>query len=93
MFGVANGCKCTADIEDIRDFNFCVVAVPSRVVHDHKPTMTHQHNLTTAVWRVISKGAIVVSESTVYPGVTEYECTPEEERVSGWKFNTEKFSV
>ena len=79
---IANGFKCTADIEDIRDCNFYVVAVPTPVDHNHNPDLTPLYNASTTVGKVISKGDIVVYESTVYPGVTEDECIPVVERIS-----------
>ena len=89
---IANGFKCTADIEDIRDCNFYVVAVPTPVDHNHNPDLTPLYNASTTVGKVISKGDIVVYESTVYPGVTEDECIPVVERISGLKFNTDFFA-
>lgn len=87
-----NGFKCTANIEDIRDCNFYVVAVPTPVDRDNKPDLTPLYGASTTVGKVISKGDIVVYESTVYPGVTEDECIPVVEKVSGMKFNVDFFA-
>ena len=89
---IANGFKCTADIEDIRDCNFYIVAVPTPVDHNHNPDLTPLYSASTTVGKVISKGDIVVYESTVYPGVTEDECIPVVEKISGLKFNTDFFA-
>ena len=64
---IANGFKCTADIEDIRDCNFYVVAVLHRD-HNHNPDLTPSVQCKYYCGKVISKGDIVVYESTVYPG-------------------------
>ena len=89
---IANGFKCTADIEDIRDCNFYIVAVPTPVDHNHNPDLTPLYSASTTVGKVISKGDIVVYESTVYPGVTEDECIPVVEKISGLEFNTDFFA-
>ena len=89
---IKNGFKCTADIEDIRDCNFYVVAVPTPVDEHHNPDLTPLYGASTTVGKVISKGDVVVYESTVYPGVTEEECIPVVERVSGLKLNMDFFA-
>lgn len=89
---IANGFKCTADVEDIRDCNFYVVAVPTPVDENNNPDLTPLYGASTTVGKVISKGDIVVYESTVYPGVTEDECLPVVEKVSGLKFNVDFFA-
>ena len=87
-----NGFRCTSDIEQIRDCNFYVVAVPTPVDKDNNPDLTPLYGASTTIGRVISKGDIVVYESTVYPGVTEDECIPVIEEVSGLKFNVDFFA-
>lgn len=89
---LANGFKCTADIEDIRDCNFYVVAVPTPVDENNNPDLTPLWGASETVGKVISKGDIVVYESTVYPGVTEDECIPVVEKLSGLKFNVDFFA-
>ena len=64
---IANGFICTANVEDIRDCNFYVVAVPTPVDENHNPDLTPLYGASTTVGKVISKGDIVVYESTVYP--------------------------
>ena len=89
---IKNGFVCTSNIEDIRDCNFYVVAVPTPVDGDNKPDLTPLYGASETVGKVINKGDIVVYESTVYPGVTEDECIPVVERVSGLKFNIDFFA-
>ena len=87
-----HGFKCTTNIEDIRDYNIYVVAVPTPVNHNHHPDLRPLIGASETVGKVISKGDIVIYESTVYPGVTEEECLPVVERVSGLKFNEDFFA-
>lgn len=89
---IANGFRCTTDINDIKDCNFYVVAVPTPVDNDNRPDLKPLWGASETVGKVISKGDIVVYESTVYPGVTEEECLPVVERVSGLKFNEDFFA-
>ncbi len=87
-----NGFVCTSNLEDIRDCNFYVVAVPTPVDDYNRPDLTPLYGASETVGKVISKGDIVVYESTVYPGVTEDECIPVIERVSGLKFNSDFYA-
>lgn len=87
-----NGFVCTTDLEKIRDCNFYVVAVPTPVDENNRPDLKPLWGASETVGRVISKGDVVVYESTVYPGVTEEECLPVVERVSGLKFNVDFFA-
>lgn len=87
-----HGFVCTADIEQIRDCNFYIVAVPTPVDENNNPDLTPLYGASTTVGKVISKGDVVVYESTVYPGVTEDECIPVVEKISGMKFNTDFFA-
>lgn len=89
---IDNGFKCTSDIEDIRHCNFYVVAVPTPVDENHNPDLTPLYGASTTVGKVISKGDIVVYESTVYPGVTEDECIPVVEKISRLKYNVDFFA-
>ena len=89
---IANGFKCTTDLEEIRDCNFYVVAVPTPVDDNNRPDLNPLWGASETVGKVISKGDIVVYESTVYPGMTEEECLPVVERVSGLKFNEDFFA-
>ena len=87
-----NGFKCTSNIEDIKDCNFYIVAVPTPVDSNNRPDLTPLISASEAVGKVISKDDIVVYESTVYPGVTEEECLPVVEKVSGLEFNEDFFA-
>lgn len=87
-----NGFKCTSNIDDIRDCNFYVVAVPTPVDENNNPDLTPLYGASTTVGKVIKPGDIVVYESTVYPGVTEDECIPVVEKVSGLKFNKDFYA-
>lgn len=89
---IANGFKCTIDIKDIADCNFYVVAVPTPVDSNNRPDLKPLQGASETVGKVISKGDIVVYESTVYPGVTEEECLPIVEKVSGLKFNKDFYA-
>lgn len=87
-----NGFKCTINLDEIKDCNFYVVAVPTPVDNNNRPDLTPLIGASTTVGKVISKNDIVVYESTVYPGVTEEECLPVVESVSGLKFNEDFFA-
>ena len=87
-----HGFVCTTDLEKIRDCNFYVVAVPTPVDEDDFPDLRPLVGASETVGKVISKGDIVVYESTVYPGVTEEECLPVVERVSGLKYNVDFYA-
>lgn len=88
---LSHGLKCTADIEDIKECNFYVVAVPTPIDTNNLPDLNPLINTSKTVGSVLSKGDIVVYESTVYPGVTEEVCVPILEEVSGLKFNEDFF--
>lgn len=87
-----HGFKCTTRIDEISDCNFYIVAVPTPVDENNRPDLKPLWGASETVGKVISKGDIVVYESTVYPGVTEEECLPVVERVSGLKFNQDFFA-
>jgi UDP-N-acetyl-D-galactosamine dehydrogenase len=87
-----HGFVCTTDLDAIRDCNFYVVAVPTPVDENNSPDLTPLYGASTTVGKVIGNGDIVVYESTVYPGVTEDECIPVVEEVSGLKLNKDFFA-
>lgn len=89
---IENGFKCTTQIENIINCNFYVVAVPTPVDLNNRPDLTPLIGASTTVGKVISKGDIVVYESTVYPGVTEEECLPIVEKVSGLTYNVDFYA-
>lgn len=88
---IKNGFICTSDLDEIRECNFYVVAVPTPVDENHNPDLSPLISASEVVGKVISKGDVVVYESTVYPGVTEDECIPVVEQVSGLKLNVDFF--
>jgi len=81
--------KITADITDLGDSTFFVVAVPTPVDHNNVPDLTPVVKASETVARALRKGAVVVFESTVYPGVTEDVCGPILAKVSGLKQGTD----
>ncbi|MGM9795771.1 MAG: nucleotide sugar dehydrogenase [Candidatus Aphodosoma sp.] len=87
-----HGFRCTTDKAEIADSNFYVIAVPTPVDRDNKPDLTPLIEASALVGNVLRKGDVVVYESTVYPGVTEQECVPVIERVSGLKYNVDFFA-
>ena len=88
----ANGLYCSCAIDDIRDCNIFIVTVPTPVDKNNRPDLTPLYKSSETVGKVLKKGDIVIYESTVYPGVTEEECIPVLERVSGLQFNTDFFA-
>ena len=86
------GFRCTTDLDALRSCNFYVVAVPTPVDVNNRPDLAPLLKASEMVGQVISKGDVVVYESTVYPGVTEEECLPVVEKVSGLKFNRDFFA-
>ncbi|MBQ5872580.1 MAG: nucleotide sugar dehydrogenase [Bacteroidales bacterium] len=87
-----HGFRCTTNIEEIKESNFYVVAVPTPVDENNRPDLRPLWGASKTVGKVISKGDIVVYESTVYPGVTEEECLPVVEQVSGLVFNKDFYA-
>ena len=87
-----HGFCCTASFDDIKDCNVYIVAVPTPVDDNNRPDLTPLLGASETVGKVIGKGNIVIYESTVYPGVTEEECLPVVERVSGLKLNTDFYA-
>lgn len=84
--------KCTSNIEDIKNCNIYIVAVPTPVNDDNTPDLKPLIGASETVGKVISEGDIVIYESTVYPGVTEEVCIPVVERVSGLKYNADFYA-
>lgn len=87
-----HGFRCTTNIEEIKESNFYVVAVPTPVDENNRPDLRPLIGASQTVGQVIKKGDIVVYESTVYPGVTEEECLPVVEEVSGLVFNKDFYA-
>lgn len=86
------GLLCTTKIEEIRDCNFYIVTVPTPIDHNHTPDLRPLLAASETIGKVIAQGDVVVYESTVYPGVTEDECIPIIEKVSGLKYNVDFFA-
>ncbi len=87
-----NGLLCTTNLQDIADCNYYIVTVPTPVDKNNRPDLTPLYKSSETVGKVLKKGDIVIYESTVYPGVTEDECVPVLEKVSGLKFNVDFFA-
>lgn len=81
----------TNQYEDLRKTNFIIVAVPTPIDEYHTPNLTPLLKASETVAKGLSKGTIVVYESTVYPGVTEDECIPVLEKISGLKCGEDFF--
>ncbi len=81
----------SSNLEDIRFCNYYIVTVPTPTDKNNRPDLTPLYKASETVGKVLKKGDIVIYESTVYPGVTEDECVPVLEKVSGLKFNTDFF--
>jgi len=85
------GLLCSNKPEDMASCNIYIVTVPTPVDKHNRPDLTPLYKASETVGKVLSKGDIVVYESTVYPGVTEDECVPVLEKVSGLKYNVDFF--
>ena len=86
-----NGLFISTDLTDMSDCNIYIVTVPTPTDKHHRPILTPLYKASETVGSVLKKGDIVVYESTVYPGVTEDECVPVLEKVSGLKYNEDFF--
>ena len=82
---------CSSNLEDIKNANIFVVTVPTPIDKYNRPDLTPLYKSSETVGKVLKKNDIVIYESTVYPGVTEEECVPVLEKVSGLKFNVDFF--
>ena len=87
-----SGLYCSNKLEDIADCNYYIVTVPTPVDKHNKPDLTPLYKASETVAKVLKKGDVVIYESTVYPGVTEEECVPVLEKLSGLKFNVDFFA-
>lgn len=76
----------TANIDDLKEATFFVVAVPTPIDDSNLPNLRPLLGATETVGKVLKKGDYVVFESTVYPGCTEEDCVPVLEEISGLKF-------
>lgn len=87
----SDGLFCTDEISDIGSSNYYIVTVPTPTDKYNHPDLIPLYKASETVGKVLKKGDVVIYESTVYPGVTEDECAPVLERVSGLVFNTDFF--
>ena len=85
------GLYCTTAVGDIESANFYIVTVPTPTDKNKRPVLTPLIKASESVGKVLKKGDYVIYESTVYPGVTEDECVPILEEISGLKFNEDFF--
>ena len=82
-----NKAKLTSNILDINDSNIFIVTVPTPINKDKTPDLNPLINSTKLIGKIMTKGSIVIYESTVYPGVTDEVCTPILEEESKLTFN------
>src|SRR5690625_1130087 len=83
----AKGYKATHSPEDLKEATVFIVTVPTPIDEFKAPDLNPHKTASEMLGEVIGKGAVVIYESTVYPGCTEEECVPILEQVSGLKYN------
>lgn len=86
-----DGLYVSDELQDIASCNTFIVTVPTPTDKNNRPVLTPLYKASESVGKVLKKGDYVIYESTVYPGVTEDECVPVLERISGLKFNEDFF--
>ncbi|NOJ23988.1 Vi polysaccharide biosynthesis UDP-N-acetylglucosamine C-6 dehydrogenase TviB [Vibrio coralliilyticus] len=82
----------TSSLDELKNCNVYIVTVPTPIDEHKQPDLTPLIKASEALGTVVSKGDVIVYESTVYPGATEEDCIPVVERVSGLKFNKDFFA-
>jgi len=82
----------TTDVNDLKNYNIYIITVPTPIDDYKLPDLSPLLSASALVGKVISKGDIVIYESTVYPGATEDDCIPVIEQESGLKFNQDFFA-
>ena len=82
----------TGDPEDLKDCTVFIVTVPTPTDKHNRPVLTPMLKASETLGRYLKKEDVVIYESTVYPGVTEEDCVPVLEKVSGLKFNVDFFA-
>ena len=87
----AVGLYCTSVLNELTNCNYYIVTVPTPVDKNNRPDLTPLYKSSETVGKVLKKGDTVIYESTVYPGVTEEECVPVLEKISGLQFNVDFF--
>ncbi|MFN2436904.1 MAG: nucleotide sugar dehydrogenase [Desulfotignum sp.] len=88
----SNGLFCTTSLHDIAECSIYIITVPTPIDKNNRPDLTPLVKASETVGKVISKGDIIIYESTVYPGATEEDCIPVVEKTSGLTFNTDFFA-
>lgn len=88
----SKGLFLSSHLEDTRSCNFYIITVPTPVDRNNQPDLKPLIKASETVGKVVSKGNIIVYESTVYPGATEEDCIPVVERVSGLTYNLDFFA-
>ncbi len=86
---LTNNLKITDEVRNIKESNIYIITVPTPIQKDKSPDLKPLLSASKMVGKVLSKGDIVIYESTVYPGCTEEECVPVLEKFSGLSFNTD----
>lgn len=86
------GLFCTNQLDGLKECNVFIVTVPTPTDKNNRPDLTPLYKASESVGKVLKKGDIVIYESTVYPGVTEDECIPVLEKVSGLKYNVDFYA-
>ena len=92
QFSDQKGLFCTDNLEVLKECNVFIVTVPTPIDKNNRPDLTPLYKASETVGKVLKKGDIVIYESTVYPGVTEEECVPVLEKISGLVFNVDFFA-
>ena len=87
-----DGLFCSTNFEDIKNCTYYIITVPTPVDSNNIPNVNPLLRASETVGKVLKKEDIVIYESTVYPGLTEEECVPILEKVSGLKFNIDFFA-
>ena len=89
---VKTGLYCTTNLSDLSECNYFIITVPTPVDKNNRPDLTPLYKSSESVGKILKKGDIVIYESTVYPGVTEEQCVPVLQKISGLKFNEDFFA-
>jgi len=88
----SKGLFCTNELNFLTDCNVFIVTVPTPTDKYNRPDLTPLYKASQTVGKALKKGDVVIYESTVYPGVTEDECVPVLQNVSGLKYNEDFFA-
>lgn len=86
------GLKVSYNSDDLKDCNVFIVTVPTPTDKHNRPVLTPLIEASENVGKYLKKGDVVIYESTVYPGVTEDDCVPVLEQISGLKFNEDFYA-